>query len=83
MRGGKLPEAAENSRKQRVEPVAVTLPSGKLNAVRAAFKAGPKPSQIARQFGIFKPMFEKRWHRWFESVIATAMETNDVRRCHA
>jgi hypothetical protein len=51
-RGGKLPEPAENSRKQRVEPVAVTLPSGKLNAVRAAFKAGVKPSQIARQFGI-------------------------------
>jgi hypothetical protein len=26
--------------------------SGKLNAVRAAFKAGVKPSTIARQFGI-------------------------------
>jgi len=51
-RGGKLPEPAENSRKQQVEPVAVTLPSGKLNAVRAAFKAGIKPSQIARQFEI-------------------------------
>jgi hypothetical protein len=51
-RGGKVPERDENSRKQRVEPTAVTLPSGKLNAVRAAFKAGVKPSQIARQFGI-------------------------------
>jgi hypothetical protein len=51
-RGGKLPEPDENSRKQRVELAAVTLPSGKLNAVRAAFKAGVKPSQIARQFGI-------------------------------
>jgi hypothetical protein len=51
-RGGKLPEPAENSRRRRVEPAAVTLPSGKLNAVRAAFKAGVKPSQIARQFGI-------------------------------
>ena len=51
-RGGKSPEPAENSRKARVEPAAVTLPSGKLNAVRAAFKAGVKPSQIARQFGI-------------------------------
>lgn len=52
-RGGKLPEPAGNSRKARVEPAAVTsLPSGKLNAVRAAFKAGVKPSQIARQFGI-------------------------------
>ena len=51
-RGRKLSEPAENSRKQPVESAAVTLPSGKLNAVRAAFKAGVKPSQIARQFGI-------------------------------
>ena len=51
-RRGAKPEPAGNSRKQRVEPAAVTLPSGKLNAVRAAFKAGVKPSQIARQFGI-------------------------------
>jgi transposase-like protein len=28
------------------------LTKGKLNAVRAAFKAGVKPSAIARQFGI-------------------------------
>jgi hypothetical protein len=51
-RGGKLSEAAENSHMQQVEPAALTLPSGKLNAVRAAFKAGIKPTQIARQFGI-------------------------------
>ena len=31
---------------------AVSLTKGKLNAVRAAFKAGVKPSAIARQFGI-------------------------------
>jgi DNA invertase Pin-like site-specific DNA recombinase len=30
------------------------LNKGKLNAVRAAFKAGVKPSTIARQFGISK-----------------------------
>ena len=29
-----------------------SLPQGKLNAVRAAFKAGVTPSRIARQFGI-------------------------------
>ena len=53
-RGSKLPEPDENSRKPWVEKTmaAVTLASGKLNAVRAAFKAGVKPSQIARQFGI-------------------------------
>jgi transposase-like protein len=31
---------------------AVPLTQGKLNAVRAAFKAGVTPSRIARQFGI-------------------------------
>jgi hypothetical protein len=40
----------------RVEPrtdvVTVHLTPGKLNAVRAAFKAGVKPLQIARQFGL-------------------------------
>jgi hypothetical protein len=50
-RGKKL--SAEISRKRRVEVVAaVPLTQGKLNAVRAAFKAGVTPSRIARQFGI-------------------------------
>ena len=35
-----------------VEEVAGGLTKGKLNAVRAAFKAGVKPSAIAQQFGI-------------------------------
>jgi hypothetical protein len=50
-RGKKL--LAKNPRTQRVEvPAAVPLTQGKLNAVRAAFKAGVTPSRIARQFGI-------------------------------
>ncbi len=50
-RGKKL--AAEMSHKQRVDVVtAVPLTQGKLNAVRAAFKAGITPSIIARQFGV-------------------------------
>jgi hypothetical protein len=50
-RGKKL--LAKNPRTQHVEvPVAVPLTQGKLNAVRAAFKAGVTPSRIARQFGI-------------------------------
>ena len=50
-RGKKLP--AEISRKRRVEVVvAVPFTQAKLNAVRAAFKAGVTPSRIARQFGI-------------------------------
>jgi predicted DNA binding protein len=35
-----------------VEAGAGSLTTGKLNAVRAAFKAGVRPSAIARQFGI-------------------------------
>jgi DNA invertase Pin-like site-specific DNA recombinase len=50
-RGKKL--STEISRKPRVEvAAAVPLTQGKLNAVRAAFKAGVTPSRIARQFGI-------------------------------
>jgi hypothetical protein len=50
-RGSKLP-SNENSQKRRVEEGFVALTPGKLNAVRAAFKAGLKPSQIARRFRI-------------------------------
>ena len=42
----------ETSSKGRIEANAVPLTQGKLNAVRAAFKAGISPSKIARQFGI-------------------------------
>ena len=38
--------------RQEAEDGAGSLTTGKLNAVRAAFKAGVKPSAIARQFGI-------------------------------
>src|SRR5262249_53630267 len=51
-RGKKLRVSDENSRKRKVEVIAVPLTQGKLNAVRAAFKAGVTPSRIARQFGI-------------------------------
>jgi hypothetical protein len=57
-RGNKLP--AETSCKRRVEVVAtVPLTSGKINAVRAAFKAGVTPSRIARQFGISRSDLRK------------------------
>src|SRR6516164_8737597 len=42
----------ESSRRRRVEEAPPALTSGKLNAVRAAFKAGVSASRIARQFGI-------------------------------
>jgi hypothetical protein len=37
---------------RQVEVATVSLTRGQVNAVRAAFKAGIKPSVIARQFGI-------------------------------
>ena len=51
-RGKKLIVSHENSRKRQIESLAVPLTQGKLNAVRAAFRAGVTPSRIARQFGI-------------------------------
>lgn len=51
-RGGKRLTADEPSRKTSIKEVAPPLAQGKLNAVRAAFKAGVTPSRIARQFGI-------------------------------
>ena len=52
-RGGKkLPLSDEPSRKKPIKGRAPALAQGKLNAVRASFKAGVTPSRIARQFGI-------------------------------
>jgi hypothetical protein len=41
-----------SSDKGRRDEVVSPLPQGKLNAVRAAFKAGVTPARIAREFGI-------------------------------
>jgi hypothetical protein len=52
-RGGKKsPLSEQASREKPSNEAAPSLPQGKLNAVRAAFKVGVRPSQIARQFGI-------------------------------
>jgi predicted DNA-binding protein (UPF0251 family) len=51
-RGKKPPSHAKTPSKGPLEAVAVSLTPGKLNAVRAAFKAGVRPSKIAKQFGI-------------------------------
>jgi len=45
------PERADGLRPRKLTPPPC-IPSGKANAVRAAFKAGVKPSAIARQFGL-------------------------------
>src|SRR5499427_7558086 len=51
-RGRSTPIREENSRQRRFEVATAPLTLGKLNAVRAAFKAGVTPSRIAKQFGI-------------------------------
>jgi hypothetical protein len=52
-RGKKVPVSDKSPRKSLVKKVvAPPLPQGKLNAIRAAFKAGFTPSRIARQFRI-------------------------------
>ena len=45
-------DAKPQRRQEVVQDGAGSLTTGKLNAVRAAFKAGVKPSVLARQFGI-------------------------------
>jgi hypothetical protein len=46
------PTTDKSSHRRQVGPAPVSLTRGQLNAVRAAAKAGIKPSVIARQFGI-------------------------------
>jgi hypothetical protein len=52
VRRKKPPVPEERQRKRSADAVALSLPQGKLNAVRAAFKAGVTPARIAREFGI-------------------------------
>ena len=51
-RRGKKPTTPDKASSKRVEVQSVSLTPGKLNAVRAAFKAGVTPSKIAKEFGI-------------------------------
>jgi hypothetical protein len=51
-RRGNRPPAPKKIERKRMEAPSVSLTIGKLNAVRAAFKAGVTPARIARQFGI-------------------------------
>jgi hypothetical protein len=48
----KPPAPEERQSRGRHEIVPPSLPQGKLNAVKAAFKAGVTPARIAREFGI-------------------------------
>jgi hypothetical protein len=46
------PHTTSHPREPAADDAPGSLTKGRLNAVRAAFKAGVKPSAIARQFGI-------------------------------
>jgi len=48
----KLSSSDKQEQRQDAEASADPLPLGKLNAVRAAFKAGVSPARIAREFGL-------------------------------
>jgi hypothetical protein len=47
-----VPKQSSSRHKEQAEVAKVSLTRGQVSAVRAALKAGIKPSQIARQFGI-------------------------------
>jgi hypothetical protein len=51
-RRGRAPSQEERSGKRRDEKTAAPLTRGTLRLVRASFKAGLTPRQIARQFGL-------------------------------
>jgi hypothetical protein len=51
-RGMKSPVPEKTPSQRTVDAAAVSLNLGRLNAVRAAFKAGVTPSKIAKEFGI-------------------------------
>jgi hypothetical protein len=51
-RGKTAPIRKTIERKPLAEEGALPLAFGKLNAIRAAFKAGVKPSAISKQFGV-------------------------------
>jgi hypothetical protein len=52
IQGVERPPADRPSARRKVEAPAASLTRGQLNAVRAAFKAGVRPSRIALQFGL-------------------------------
>jgi predicted DNA-binding protein (UPF0251 family) len=57
-RRGKKPPVSSKIPSKRVEAAVISLTPTKLNAIRAAFQAGVRPSKIAKQFGI--PQLEVR-----------------------
>jgi hypothetical protein len=59
-RGRQLPSDKPTPERARDLPLA-SLTRGRLNAVRAAFKAGITPTRIARQFGLSQRTCVRLW----------------------
>jgi hypothetical protein len=72
---GSIPKRSSSKDKRQAEIPTVSLTRGQVNAVRAATKAGIKPSQIARQFGISQSDVRKV----LASDAATQKRTRDCR----
>ena len=58
-RGMKSPVPEKIPSQRTVDAAAASLNLGRLNAVRAAFKAGVTPSKIAKEFGISQSAVRK------------------------
>ena len=54
-----LSQTDKSPHRRQVEAATVSWTRGQINAVRAEFKAGIKPSLIARKFGIFQAVVRK------------------------
>jgi hypothetical protein len=74
-RARKLAVSVETPDKSRIDAAALHLTPGKRNAVRAAFKAGVKPSQIARQSACLRPMCGRHWRAIQRGECRTATPT--------
>jgi hypothetical protein len=82
VRRKKPPLPNQGQRKRHTEAVAVSLPQGKLNAVRAAFKAGVTPNRIAREFGLSRSDVQRvlasnaknQWAQLLASMYAKVLE---------
>ena len=64
---------APDKRQRNAEVDSSSLPQGKLNAVRAAFKAGVTAARIAREFGISRSDVQRALGYRFRHPIFTAI----------
>jgi hypothetical protein len=61
-RGRNPPTSHKVSQKPQPETTATPMTAGRLNAIRAAFKAGVTPSRLPDSLGFLNQMFGRHWH---------------------